>query len=86
MTAQASNHGKKLYGTKDQDMIIMLLTFRKEIIKTGRDGKWTIFYFDRASAEPLILLWNTGKPIPVSDLRDVYRAYDIFNQVTHGEL
>lgn len=86
MTAQDSKN--KLYGTKDQEEIIMLLTHRNEIIKTEKSSSSgrTTFYFDRVSAVPLVRYWNTGKPMPVSDLRDVFRAYGLFYQVIHGEL
>lgn len=86
MTTQASKRESTFYKSKDQEEVIMLITYRVEILKTVKDGKWTIFFFDREVAKPFIQLWCTGQPMPVSDIRDVFRAYRIFNQAIHGEV
>jgi len=74
------------YITKDQEEVTMLITYRVEIVKTKKTGKWTSFYFDRDVARPYVNLWCSGNPMPVSDIRDVFRAIRIFNQAIHGEI
>lgn len=55
-------------------------------MRTKKAGKWTDFYFDREIARPFVQIWCSGQPMPVSDLRDVFRAIRIFNQAIHGEI
>jgi hypothetical protein len=87
MTTQASSKREEnFYQTRDQEEVTMLITYRVEILKTKKSGKWTVFYFDREIARPFVTLWCSGQPMPVSDLRDVFRAIRIFNQAVHGEI
>jgi hypothetical protein len=86
MMTQASKREETFYKSKDQEEVIMLITYRVDILKTQREGKWTTFYFDREVAKPFIQLWCTGQPMPVTDIRDVFRAVRIFNQAIHGEI
>jgi|OpeIllAssembly_1097287.scaffolds.fasta_scaffold61473_5 hypothetical protein len=72
--------------TKDQEEIIMLITYGLEISNTERVGRRVIFYFDRERATPYMKMWKSNTPMPVSDIRDVLRAYRLFNQVVHGEV
>lgn len=73
------------FKTKDQEEIIMLITYRLEISQTERVGRRVIFFFDRERATPYLQMWKSNTPMPVSDIRDVLRAYRLFNQVVHGE-
>jgi hypothetical protein len=80
--------GENMYESKDQHVVIFLLSMGLHISKTtrqGRSGRVT-FHFDKKEAMPYIKLWTTGKPVPVSDIRDVFRAYDIFNSAIHDEI
>jgi len=74
------------YKSKDRELVIFLITaklpIRKLIHKAGR----TTFCFSATEAKHYVKLWNSGEPIPISDIRDVYRAESIFNSAIHDEL
>jgi hypothetical protein len=86
MTLASKQREKVFYVSRDQEEVTMLLTYRVEIMRTKKAGKWTDFYFDREIARPFVQIWCSGQPMPVSDLRDVFRAIRIFNQAIHGEI
>lgn len=75
-----------LYSTRDQDAVVMLLTVGLRISKTTRQGRRVTFYFDKKDAKHYIDLWVTGQPIPVSDIRNVFRALRIFHSAIHDEI
>ncbi len=87
MKPQASKERDSCYfKTKDQEEIIMLITYKLEISQTERVGRRVIFFFERERALPYMQMWKSNTPMPVSDIRDVLRAYRLFNQVVHGEV
>jgi hypothetical protein len=76
-----------MYESKDQHVVIFLLTMGLHISKTTRQGRGRVtFHFDKKDAMKYIKLWTSGKPVPVSDIRDVFRAYDVFNSAIHDEI
>lgn len=89
MTQPVSRREDNLYSSKDQRVVIYLLSMGLYISKTikqqGRNGRVT-FFFDKKNAMPYIKLWISGKPVPVSDIRVVFRAYDVFNSAIHDEI
>lgn len=87
MTPQASQiRDANLYSTRDQDTVVMLLTVGLSISKTTRQGRRVTFFFDKKAAKQYIDLWTTGQPIPISDIRDVFRALRIFHSAIHDEI
>lgn len=84
MTQRASQ--ANLYATKDQDTAVMLLTVGLPISETTREGRRVTFYFDKREAAKYIKLWTSGKPIPISDIRDVFKALRIFHAAVHDEI
>lgn len=92
MNQQASPHNSpkgrddNLYRTCNQEDIWFLLTFRFPIAKIEREGRLVTFCFNKDEIREHMKLWQTGQPVPVSDIRDVFQAKRIFDQVIHGEL
>lgn len=74
-----------LYRTEDQEEVLLLLTHHHTVVKREREGRLVSFFFDRVTVQPLMDLWLSGAPVPVSDIRDVYVAMRKFNQMVHGE-
>jgi hypothetical protein len=88
VTQQASHRDNTLYSTKDQEIIVYLLTMGLSISKTKRQGRYgkVTFYFDKKDAEKYVILWTSGKPVPVSDIRDVFRSEKIFFSAIHDKI
>jgi hypothetical protein len=61
----------------------MLLTFGLDIQKTIAEGRKFRFFFNKERASPYVSLWNTGKPVPVSDMRMIFQAIETFNSAVH---
>jgi hypothetical protein len=59
----------------------MLLTNKFYPSKTTRRGRRVTFWFDRKETKGHRELWLSGKPMPVSDIRDVFEAYRLFNRI-----
>jgi hypothetical protein len=85
-TLVSKDRSSVFFKTKDQEETIMLISYRLEIAQTERVGRRVIFFFDRERATPYMNMWKSNTPMPVSDIRDVLRAYRLFNQVVHGEV
>lgn len=85
---QDSLRDSNLYASKDQEMVIFLLSMGLTISKTMRQGKYgrVTFFFDKKDASKYVRLWTSGKPIPVSDIRDVFRATAVFHSAIHDEI
>jgi len=86
MTPRASQGQDNLYATKDQDTAVMLLSMGLMILNTTRDGRRVTFYFDKKEAIKYIKYWTSGKPLPVSDIRDVFKALRTFHAAVHDEV
>jgi hypothetical protein len=83
MSPPALDKDAKLYDTKDREIVILLLAMSLEILRTVREGKRTRFFFAFARAAPFVDLWNSGKPIPISDIRLFFQAERTFNSAIH---
>ena len=88
MTQPDSLRANALYASKDQEMVIYLLAMGLTISKTERQGRFgrVTFFFDKRDAAKYVRLWTSGKPIPVSDIRDVFRATAVFHSAIHDEI
>lgn len=88
MMAQDSTSGKSsnFLGSKDMEFCVMLLSqglYIQHLDYDKRTGKTKLF-FDKKEAERFDLLWRTGQPIPISDIRDVFNALRKFNAAIHS--
>lgn len=88
MTQPVSQRDNALYASKDQQIVIYLLTMGMSISKTERQGRYgkVTFFFDKKDATRYVRLWTSGKPVPVSNIRDVFRATAVFNSAIHDEI
>lgn len=88
MTQPDFLRAENLYSSKDQDIVVFLLAMGLHISKTERQGRFgkVTFFFDKKDASKYVRLWTSGKPIPVSDIRDVYRALKVFHAAIHDEI
>jgi hypothetical protein len=83
MSPPASDKEVKLYNTKDREIVIFLIVMSLEILRTTQEGKRVRFFFALDKAAPYVDLWNSGKPIPISDVRQFFLAERIFNSAIH---
>jgi len=83
MSLPVSIRADNLYDTKDYKIIIFLLTMKLVIQKTVPEGRKYRFYFVKEQALPYVTLWNSGRPVPISDLHDVFTAIETFNSSVH---
>jgi len=81
VTQQDSPRDSQFFSTKDQDTVITLMSYKHYPSKTTRRGRIVTFFFDAKDVDPLLQMWLSGKPLPVSDIRVVYEAYRQFNRI-----
>jgi hypothetical protein len=86
MKQLASERDAYFFRTKDQEEVIMLITYKLPIMKTERVGRRVIFFFEREQASPYMQMWKSNTPMPVSNIRDVLGAYKLFHQIVHGDI
>ena len=48
-------------------------------------GYKTVFVFAREESKEIREMWKLGKPIPIDDVRDIFRAETSFNSAVHDE-
>ena len=74
--------------TKDQSLNIMILMMKFEIVEriVGIDGKMYLRYKDTKELRDLVDRWQSNKPIPLKDARDVFLAQEIYYSNLHAHL
>jgi hypothetical protein len=77
--------GVDVIQSRDQKMCIMLIAQNVPIVKTEKNefGR-TVFSFPRSQAQKYVDQWKTGEAFFL-DIREVFRAYEIFNMRIHDE-
>ena len=74
------------FSTNNRYIVIMMLTQGLRIEKKCRADRGKMsFFFDKESARPHFEAWQSGEPIPVRDIRDIFQAEVIFNSAIHDE-
>jgi hypothetical protein len=86
MRQPPSTRDSNLFETKDRQIVIMLLALGVNIERIESVGRRKRFYFLKTVARPYLDLWNRGKPIPLSDIRQVFHGEMTFNAAIHDEI
>ena len=75
-----------LFDTTDRTIVIILLIAGLPIKDRRKQGNKTVFVFEREAVKPFLEKYQSGQPIPVDDIRDVFKAESTFNSVVHNDI
>jgi len=65
----------------DRQLVCILIAHKHKYNYYRESGK-TVFEFDAKETNPLREKWKLDEPIPLKDVRDIYRAQTSFNSAT----
>lgn len=85
MNPQASNDEEVLIQLTDRSLVCTLWAKNVLPVEYFKSGYKTVFVFDREESKEIREMWKLGKPIPIDDVRDVFKVEQAFNSAVHDD-
>jgi hypothetical protein len=85
MNQQASNDDEVTIQLTDRSLVCTLWAKGVLPVEYFKHGYKTVFVFDREESKEIREMWKLGKPIPIVDIRDVFKVEQAFNSAVHDD-
>lgn len=85
MSPQASNDEEVTIQLTDRSLVCTLWAKSVLPVEYFKSGYKTVFVFDREESKEIREMWKLGKPIPIDDVRDVFKVEQAFNSAVHDD-